>query len=478
MLNKARRSAPALIVAFVGALSATFLAITVYRLTMRMPMNGNEGWNALHAMHAMTRVNFYDLAGLSNFPNYPPLSFYVVGSLGKIFGDNVMAGRALAFVSILVTAANIGLISHKLGATKLTAIFAAILALLYASSKYAGYVGMNDPQWFGHALQSTGLMLLIRSPAGAIERRHLVYALLFIFAGGLVKHNLLPIPLAVTIWLAVVDRRAFVGWLVGGVVLTVVAGLAFYLLYGASFFQQLVGHERIYSLELMKNGSRDLIPLIPYFLFAGLAAILFRGNRDVWLVGLYLVLAVVLGLLFDLGRGVSQNTYFDVLIAVMPLVGLGSAWLLSTLTTRQGIARSICLLLVALPVLGRVPEFAVDHVKTFGKVGQQPKFDEMYELIAAAEGPVACENPTLCYWAGRENAIDFTNVGQKLENNEQTQQEFADLIASQELALIQVNGEESGRLTDEANSQLQASYEIFWDREGVLYRPKTPPTAQ
>ena len=439
---------------------------------MRMPMNGNEGWNALHAMHAMTQLNFYEPNGLANFPNYPPLSFYVVGLLGKLFGDNVLAGRALAFLSILVTAANIGLISYRLGATRLMAILAGVLALLYASTKYSGYVGMNDPQWFGHALQSTGVMVLVGSVGLTTERRRLLIALLFIFAGGLVKHNLLPIPLAVTVWLAFVDRRAFIYWLVGGITLTLIAGLLFYLLYGASFYQQLFGHERIYSLRMLLDGSRDLYPLFPYFLLGSLAAIIYWANTRVRLVFVYLLIAIAIGLVFDLGRGVNQNTYFDVLIATMPLVGLGASWLLNNLSRKQGLAAALSVLLVASPVLARVPEFAADHVKTFGKMREWPKFQDMYATIAAAPGPVACENPTLCYWAGRENAIDFTNAGQKLERNEVTQQQFADLIASKELSIIQVNGEDSGRLTDEANEQLQAEYEIFWDKEGVLYRPK------
>jgi len=37
--------------------------------------------------------------------NYPPLSFYVVGVVGLMSGDNIFAGRLIALISMLVVAA-------------------------------------------------------------------------------------------------------------------------------------------------------------------------------------------------------------------------------------------------------------------------------------------------------------------------------------------------------------------------------------
>ena len=39
--------------------------------------------------------------------NYPPLSFYVIGSLGRIFGDNLFVGRAVSIVALLCLSAEI-----------------------------------------------------------------------------------------------------------------------------------------------------------------------------------------------------------------------------------------------------------------------------------------------------------------------------------------------------------------------------------
>jgi uncharacterized membrane protein len=42
--------------------------------------------------------------------NYPPLSFYIVGALGWLIGDMVLAGRLLSLGAVAVTAVAVALI--------------------------------------------------------------------------------------------------------------------------------------------------------------------------------------------------------------------------------------------------------------------------------------------------------------------------------------------------------------------------------
>jgi len=84
------------------ALCATaLLALPVARLPMRVPLNYNEGWNAYHAAQAMSGTPLYPPADSLLSNNYPPLSFYIVGIAGRVVGDNVIAGRLVAFASFL-----------------------------------------------------------------------------------------------------------------------------------------------------------------------------------------------------------------------------------------------------------------------------------------------------------------------------------------------------------------------------------------
>ncbi len=59
----------------------------------QVPLDPNEGWNAAHALRAMAGQPLYPPPGALLVNNYPPLSFYVVGALGRISGDTIMAGR-------------------------------------------------------------------------------------------------------------------------------------------------------------------------------------------------------------------------------------------------------------------------------------------------------------------------------------------------------------------------------------------------
>ena len=54
-------------VAFLVVAALAFLA-AVSAIFVRIPFNGNEGWNALHALHAMTRENLYAAVGYDSSP--------------------------------------------------------------------------------------------------------------------------------------------------------------------------------------------------------------------------------------------------------------------------------------------------------------------------------------------------------------------------------------------------------------------------
>jgi len=93
------------------ALCATaLLALPVARLPMRVPINYNEGWNAYQADRAMSGQPLYPPADSLLANNYPPLSFYVVGIAGRVAGDNVIAGRFVALLSLLTVVVGIFLV--------------------------------------------------------------------------------------------------------------------------------------------------------------------------------------------------------------------------------------------------------------------------------------------------------------------------------------------------------------------------------
>src|ERR1700712_1766711 len=82
--------------------AAYLLLRNVLAINLHVPRDPNEGWNAYLAHAAMTGAPLYPQGLMVN--NYPPLSFYVVGALGSLTGDPIMAGRLLSAVGFLVSA--------------------------------------------------------------------------------------------------------------------------------------------------------------------------------------------------------------------------------------------------------------------------------------------------------------------------------------------------------------------------------------
>src|ERR1700685_253844 len=93
--------------ALIGAAVISGLIKPLATLARYIPLDPNEGWNAFFAQIAMRGGEMYPgPAGSPILDNYPPLSFYIVGLVGRVVGDNIFAGRAVSLISMLIVAAN------------------------------------------------------------------------------------------------------------------------------------------------------------------------------------------------------------------------------------------------------------------------------------------------------------------------------------------------------------------------------------
>jgi uncharacterized membrane protein len=182
---------------FAGILRAVFI------IPLHVSLDPDEGWNAYLAAAAMTGHGLYPGAGSLMVNNYPPLSFYLLGSLGLFTGDPIVAGRIVSLASFVCICSFVYLSARRLDAGLIGAIFSAVLlaAMLLLTSDY---VGMDDPQLLAQALQLAALALVLRDPHGA---RTIIGAALLFVLGGFVKHNLFVLPLATLLWIASFDRR-------------------------------------------------------------------------------------------------------------------------------------------------------------------------------------------------------------------------------------------------------------------------------
>src|SRR5262249_3096728 len=92
-----------------------------YRAFLNIEIQNNEGWNAYFADAAMVRMLLYPSADQLITNNYPPLSFYIVGLVGRFIGDPVLAGRLLSLVAVVAIATAIALSVRRLGGSAVAA---------------------------------------------------------------------------------------------------------------------------------------------------------------------------------------------------------------------------------------------------------------------------------------------------------------------------------------------------------------------
>ncbi len=419
---------------------------------LHIPLNYNEGWNAYFAVRAMSPAAgpLYPLPGSLVFNNYPPLSFYLVGALGRyVFADMIVAGRVVALASLLASGGLLSLVVHRLGARGRASIAAGLLLLLFACTFFRDYVAMDDPQWLGHAFMLAGLAVLLKAPV--LPARTVIGAALLVLLGGLVKHNLVALPLSLTIWLTLKDRRAAAVWLATAIIGLALAASACWALYGPAIFSDVLHHPRTLQPSGILKGAGRLLPLLP---MAVLSALLLRPDRQhpaIVFVGLFAAVACATGLAQRAGAGVAINAQFETLIAVCLAAGLA----LDRVRARRG----AMLALMAVPVLVVLPRRLPNAWADLAQA--QPRAQAWQPIIArlaAAPGPVACETLALCYWAGKPFAVDLFNLTQSVLARGQNPA-FQQMLAQHAVAAFElVPRSPIHQSRDPLVNQIEASY--------------------
>ncbi len=387
-----------------AATLAVCLTVPVLTIPRHIPLTYNEGWNGYFAARAMAPAlgPLYPAAGALISNNYPPLSFYLVGAAGRLTGDPIVAGRVVALAALLASGGLVAVIARRLGAARGWAAAAGLVLVAYAVVVAGQYAAMDDPQWLAHAVMLGGLALLLaslpaRSTAGIVAAAALVVAALFI------KHNLLALPAAATLWLAMTDRRAALVWCAGGAVASAVGAAIAYAAFGDTVIESVVRHHRVYDAARVLGSSWATALLMPLF---AVALTLRWRDRGAAFALLFVAIALPLGMLQRGGEGVSYNAQFEALIGLSIAAGLALS-----ATPRPRVLLAVALL----PVAATLPFYAVAQAALFATLDTRTAaWSRIEARIAATPGPVACELLAACFWGGKEFAWDFFNEGQRL----------------------------------------------------------------
>ena len=294
--------------AVLALVTVVLLVRNIIAIPQHVPLDPNEGWNAAHALSAMAGHGLYPQSQTLMVNNYPPLSFYLIAAIARQGGDVLIVGRWVAFAAFLSTIAGIAVVLRRMScrprAVALGALFFAAVLLITSD-----YVGINDPQLLGQAVQIGALLALL-------DEQIVASALLFA-ASIFIKHNLIAMPLAATMWLLLVDYKAGVALLLWGLAFGLLGLVLFQLCCGTSLIAQLAS-PRLYSLTNLGSAFTHLWwAVLPVIAMGGS-----RPDRHALFCMLYAGLSLLLGLVFSAGDGIDANAFFDLGIALSIALGL------------------------------------------------------------------------------------------------------------------------------------------------------------
>jgi hypothetical protein len=388
----------------------------VYRAFLNVEIETNEGWNAYFADAAMGKMQLYPSTDQLITNNYPPLSFYIVGLVGRLIGDPVLAGRLLSLVAVIAIATTIALSVRRLGGSGLAARISGAFFVATMSRFFISYVGMNEPQLFSQAIMAFGFLgfLIARS-----NDRGYVGPVLVMALAGFIKHNVIAMPLTVFLWLGLHRRREAVKcFCVAGI--AIITGIAVcYALFGSNFFLNILS-PRHYSLKGELSALRDL-----EWVSVGLLACLYNAwarGQDANVQLCSWLMAIALGSYFlqRSGAGVDINAQFDLVIAVAMGFGLAftqiSLWPVAR-RLRPDQAQAILLLAVCVRLLVskqlQPVRLVFDHSFKNEIAMREQAMTDSVERVRQITGDVLC--PVLVsYRAGKPFAVDAFNAEQRI----------------------------------------------------------------
>ena len=437
MYNRAHVSCAGIL----GVLACYFLIWPIWRAQFLVEIWFTESWNAFHQDAAAAGSALYPGGDELIVNNYPPLSFFVIGELGRLFGDSLFVGRGLSIIGLLALAIEIALAVRILAGSLLAGTVGALWFVAIMAHNASFYVGANDPQIAGQAIMGAGLVWFLASDRA---RRSALPALLLMVLAGFWKHNIIGMPATAVLWLCLRDRRS-AAWPVLISFGAAAAGLAICgAIFGPQFFANLLT-ARAYSVA-------HLLSQVGHLQWVALAVILWgawawcdRGSNAARFTALHAAIGLLACLAQWLGDGVFGNAEFDLTIALG--IGIGAAFArVEALPIAPAIGANparvgmVILLALRLVASGRQesawvmfnPEFRA-HYKTAAA-----SIAAVAASVSKIPGAVYCkQNNLVCRAAGKTFVVDDFKTDQLLATGKATQADIAAMLDARGITVIE-----------------------------------------
>ena len=392
-----------------AVLAALFLVWPVWRAFLPLEIWGNEGWNAYHADTVLRGGALYPPPGGLVANNYPPLSFYIVGALARLFGDALYVGRALSILATLGIGVAAAIVVRRLSGSRAASFIAGLWFVATMARFFDYYVGMNEPQLLGQAIMVWGLVWLLKRHA---QGRAVEPAVLVMVLAGFVKHNIIVVPVVALIWVARDNwwlglRAAIVGGVAAALGLAICA-----LLFAPHFIADML-MPRTYELARSFTNLGRLQFILPALVLWAIWAWPERRAKPAQFTALMIGAALIMYMVQKAGSGVDENAQFELVFAAAIGIGLAYDRLpgdpLRTGWSPNAIRVLVLGVLIARLLLSTRLEFAaVLFSPQYRAMAAEHAAVARSEAarVAAIPGPVACSNLVICRAARKPFVFD------------------------------------------------------------------------
>jgi len=286
------------------------------------------------------------------------------------------------------------------------------------------------------------------------------------------------VPLSLCAFLALYRRSALPMFVALSALALGVACAFLYGLYGPKIFSALL-FPRQYSLEDAWDQTKDQLVRYNFFLLV-IPYLALNADPGARLILVYLFVSFVEGAVFSGGADVDVNVFFDFAIGISIALGLLQDTVRKTLADdpdpgRRASTLALWLSITLIPLLLDLRAGFDEARLAATAIADDPQRADIQSIRSAA-GPVVCADLALCYWAGKDFAVDLNNLQMLVRAMPALEAEFVARIKRCSYSLIQLGSDwdgEDGSLTEAMQDALTAHYaQARTGAGGIYWRPE------
>ena len=432
----------ALLILLICALALAWFP--VLRITSLPSINYNEGWNAYRDRMAASGQPLYGSPPHLWITNYPFLSFHMIGFLGRLTGNMVIAGRAVALAALVAICVMLSGIVRTATGSRRGGAYAGLCFFLWIATYTPDRMAMDDPDLLGAAITLFGLYSYIRaSKHPRASPRWLIISAISFAAGIFTKQDVIALPLSAGLHLLTTRNwRGFAIWSAAGIIAAGLLLLATFHWDGAYFFAHLL-RARAYAMRDSVQSTSGFF--LRFAAPLALCAFALTSRHTVPLRGLFLILlplATIIAIIFAGGDGVALNIFYVPLIATAAASAIAVCWIEPILSRTHWprAAMALVLALPALPGIIFVPGQIHADIKAQRNLPALTKSDRhTIMLLRRLPGPAICQDILLCFDAGKPLGFDPFFVKDQIATKRLNDADITAMLKAHRYAAVEVS---------------------------------------